>query len=196
MGKIYYIMGKSATGKDTIYSKLKEEIKKIKGIVLYTTRPIRDNEKDGVEYHFIKNEKLEEFKRANKVIEYRTYKTIYGDWTYATIDDGKINLKKRNYITIGTLDSYKKMKEYYGADKVFPIYIKVDAGIRLQRALNRENSQKSPKYDELCRRFLADEEDFSEEKLCLAEIDKQYENENLRLCLDEIIKDIKVDNDF
>lgn len=196
MGKIYYIMGKSATGKDTIYSKLKEEIKKIKGIVLYTTRPIRDNEKDGVEYHFIKNEKLEEFKRANKVIEYRTYKTIYGDWTYATIDDGKINLKKRNYITIGTLDSYKKMKEYYGADKVFPIYIKVDAGIRLQRALNRENAQKSPKYDELCRRFLADEEDFSEEKLCLAEIDKQYENENLRLCLDEIIKDIKVDNDF
>ena len=191
MGKIYYVMGKSATGKDTIYTRLFEESKKIKKIVLYTTRPPRSDEEDGSVYNFVTREKLEEFKRANKLIEMRTYKTMYGDWTYATVDDGKIRLESRNYLVIGTLESYKKVADYFGADKVVPIYITVDAGIRLQRALNRENMQEFPRYDEMCRRYLADEEDFSDEKLKEAGITKFYVNENLRACLDEIEKDME-----
>ncbi len=191
MGKIYYVMGKSATGKDTIYTRLFEESKKIKKIVLYTTRPPRSDEEDGSVYNFVTREKLEEFKRANKLIEMRTYKTMYGDWTYATVDDGKIRLESRNYLVIGTLESYKKVADYFGADKVVPIYITVDPGIRLQRALNRENMQEFPKYDEMCRRYLADEEDFSDEKLKEAGITKFYVNENLRACLDEIEKDME-----
>ena len=191
MGKIYYVMGKSATGKDTIYTRLFEESKKIKKIVLYTTRPPRSDEEDGSGYNFVTREKLEEFKRANKLIEMRTYKTMYGDWTYATVDDGKIRLESRNYLVIGTLESYKKVADYFGADKVVPIYITVDPGIRLQRALNRENMQEFPRYDEMCRRYLADEEDFSDEKLKEAGITKFYVNENLRACLDEIEKDME-----
>ena len=191
MGKIYYVMGKSATGKDTIYTRLFEESKKIKKIVLYTTRPPRSDEEDGSVYNFVTREKLEEFKRANKLIEMRTYKTMYGDWTYATVDDGKIRLESRNYLVIGTLESYKKVADYFGADKVVPIYITVDPGIRLQRALNRENMQEFPKYDEMCRRYLADEEDFSDEKLKEAGITKFYVHENLRACLDEIEKDME-----
>ncbi len=191
MGKIYYVMGKSATGKDTIYTRLFEESKKIKKIVLYTTRPPRSDEEDGSVYNFVTREKLEEFKRANKLIEMRTYKTMYGDWTYATVDDGKIRLESRNYLVIGTLESYKKVADYFGADKVVPIYITVDPGIRLQRALNRENMQEFPRYDEMCRRYLADEEDFSDEKLKEAGITKFYVNENLRACLDEIEKDME-----
>lgn len=191
MGKIYYIMGKSATGKDTLYAKLQEECPKLKKITLYTTRPKREDETDGVEYNFISKEKLEEFKRANKVIESRTYKTMYGDWSYATIDDGKIKINSRSYIVIGTLESYKKVLEYFGKENIFPIYISVDAGIRLQRALNRENRQEKPKYDEVCRRFLADEEDFSSEKLLEAGINKKYINDNLKECLDEIISDME-----
>jgi guanylate kinase len=191
VGKIYYVMGKSATGKDTIYTRLFEESKKIKKIVLYTTRPPRSDEEDGSVYNFVTREKLEEFKRANKLIEMRTYKTMYGDWTYATVDDGKIRLESRNYLVIGTLESYKKVADYFGADKVVPIYITVDPGIRLQRALNRENMQEFPRYDEMCRRYLADEEDFSDEKLKEAGITKFYVNENLRACLDEIEKDME-----
>ncbi len=190
MGKIYYIMGKSATGKDTIYSKLYEDCHKTKKIMLYTTRPARDEEVDGLDYKFVTIKEIEEFERANKLIEKRTYKTNYGAWTYATIDDGKINLENRNYLGIGTLESYKKMKKYFGDDNVVPIYLSVDDSIRLQRALNRENMQKIPKYDELCRRYLADEEDFSKEKLEEAGIKKAYINENLKFCLDEIKKDM------
>ena len=191
MGKIYYVMGKSATGKDTIYSKLYEESTKIKKIVLYTTRPPREGEENGIDYYFVTKEKLEEFKRSNTLIEMRTYKTMYGDWSYATVDDGQIKLESRNYLIIGTLESYKKIVEYFGSNKVVPIYLTVDDRIRLQRALNRENMQENPRYDEMCRRYLADEEDFSEEKLKEAGITKFYVNENLRECLDEIEKDME-----
>ena len=191
MGKIYYVMGKSATGKDTIYSKLYEESTKIKKIVLYTTRPPREGEENGIDYNFVTKEKLEEFKRSNTLIEMRTYKTMYGDWSYATVDDGQIKLESRNYLIIGTLESYKKIVEYFGSNRVVPIYLTVDDRIRLQRALNRENMQENPRYDEMCRRYLADEEDFSEEKLKEAGITKFYVNENLRECLDEIEKDME-----
>ena len=191
MGKIYYVMGKSATGKDTIYSKLYEESTKIKKIVLYTTRPPREGEENGIDYNFVTKEKVEEFKRSNTLIEMRTYKTMYGDWSYATVDDGQIKLESRNYLIIGTLESYKKIVEYFGSNRVVPIYLTVDDRIRLQRALNRENMQENPRYDEMCRRYLADEEDFSEEKLKEAGITKFYVNENLRECLDEIEKDME-----
>ena len=52
MGKIFYLMGKSASGKDTIYKKVKEQLPELKTIVIYTTRPIREGEQDGVEYFF------------------------------------------------------------------------------------------------------------------------------------------------
>ena len=55
------------------------------------------------------------------------------------------------------------MQNYFGKENVIPIYIQVDDGVRLERALERERTQKEPKYAELCRRFLADEKDFSEE---------------------------------
>ena len=41
MGKIFYIMGKSASGKDTIYKELIEKMPKFHSIVPYTTRPLR-----------------------------------------------------------------------------------------------------------------------------------------------------------
>ena len=72
MGKIFYIMGKSASGKDKIYSRLagNKELN-LKKLVLYTTRPIRDGEKDGVQYYFTDERRLQEFETAGKVIESR-----------------------------------------------------------------------------------------------------------------------------
>ena len=86
----------------------------------------------------------------------------------------------------GEIYARLKTKEYYGADKVIPIMICLDDGERLQRALDREKGQECPKYSEMCRRFLADEEDFSLEKKREAGIDREFVNENLEQCLEEI----------
>lgn len=186
MGKIFYLMGKSASGKDTIYKELRGRMPHLKTITIYTTRPIRDGETDGVEYHFADENRLQEFMRAGKVIELRTYHTVHGDWHYFTVDDGQFRLEEEDYLMIGTLESYEKMREYFGREMLVPIYIEVEDGERLARALKRERQQKNPKYAELCRRFLADSKDFSEENLMRLEISERFENVET----DETIKNI------
>lgn len=186
MGKIYYIMGKSSSGKDTIYKRLLNDYPGFHTIVLYTTRPARDGEQDGVEYHFVDEQCLDEMRKQNKVIEARSYHTKCGVWTYFTADDGQIDLNSRNYLVIGTLESYRALRAYFGKERLIPVYIEVDDGLRLERALMRERQQKEPKYAEMCRRYLADEEDFSEENLTAAQISVRFRNESLEECMKEI----------
>ena len=190
MSKIFYLMGKSASGKDTIYKQIKEKMPELKTIVIYTTRPIREGEMEGVEYHFVDDNKLQEFQRAGKVIELREYNTVHGVWKYFTVDDGQFDAED-NYIAIGTLESYKGMREHLGEDKLVPIYIEVDDGVRLERALSRERKQKEPKYEELCRRFLADAVDFSVDKLREAGITRTFFNIDMEKCVDEILLGIR-----
>ena len=186
MSKIFYVMGKSSSGKDTIYKRLMEKNPDFRTVVPYTTRPVRDGEKDGVEYFFADEAQLNEMQEAGKVIEVRSYNTRCGVWTYFTADDGQINLQEHDYLMIGTLVSYQALKEYFGAEKIVPLYIQVEDGERLFRALEREQREAVPRYTELCRRFLADEEDFSEEKLQEAGIQRRFENRDLEICLNEI----------
>lgn len=193
MGRIFYLMGKSASGKDTIYKQLLGECSKLRTVVLYTTRPMRQGETDGVEYHFTRPERLEEFADSGKMIELRTYQTVHGPWSYATVDDGQIDLAEADYLTIGTLESYEKLRDYYGQEAVVPLYVTVDDGVRLERALARERQQREPKYAELCRRFLADEEDFSAENLEKLGVKREYRNDDLAACVEEIKRVIMED---
>ena len=129
MGKIFYIMGKSASGKDRIYSLLVENKElNLKKLILYTTRPIRAGEEEGVQYYFTDDRRLQAFEAAGKLIEARAYHTVHGIWTYFTADDGQVDLSEGNYLGIGTLESYEKLKAYYGAEYVIPIYIQVEDG--------------------------------------------------------------------
>ena len=191
MGKIFYLMGKSASGKDTIFRLLLERFPELKTVVMYSTRPIRDHEVDGREYFFVSRDRRRELEAAGKVIECRTYQTIAGPWDYFTVDDGQIDLAVHSYLTLGTLVSYQKMKDYYGEEAMVPLYIDLDDGLRLERALGRERQQQVPKYKEMCRRFLADAEDFSEEHLRGAGITRRFVNEDLTQCLAEIGEEIK-----
>ena len=192
MAKIFFVLGKSCSGKDTIFKKLKENRElNLNTVTGYTTRPMREGETNGVEYFFVNNEELKALKNQGKVIECRDYNTVYGVWSYFTVDDGQINLEKGNYLYIGTLESYEQMVRYYGKEVVVPIYVEVETGERLARAVNRERQQENPKYTELCRRFLADEEDFCEENIKKAGIKKRYENNRLERCIEEIVEDIR-----
>lgn len=191
MGKIYYIMGKSSSGKDTLFKEIKGTLPFLNTITPYTTRPVREGEEDGVEYFFVPEETLDIYENEGKVIELRLYNTVHGIWKYATVDDGQIDLAGSDYLVIGTLESYKKMVEYFGQDKLIPLYIEVEDGERLSRALQREREQECPGYAELCRRFLADTEDFSEENLRKAGITKRYINNDKIQCLEEILGEIQ-----
>lgn len=186
---LYCIIGKSSTGKDTIFKRLLENKSlNLENVVSYTTRPIREHEVDGVEYHFVDEKKRDELDKAGKIIELRRYNTCYGPWDYFTVDDKSLDIESKDYLIIGTLESYEKIRDYYGKSLVRPIYIEVEDGLRLQRALNREKKQKHPKYNEMCRRFLTDDEDFSKEKLEKARVDRTFVNNDIKSTVNEIIE--------
>ncbi len=191
MGKIFCLMGKSSSGKDTIFKKLREKEELcLRPVVTYTTRPMRQNETDGVEYYFINEKKLKEYEQVGKVIEQRVYHTVFGDWYYCTIDDGQIKLIEEDYLLIVTLEAYNSLRIYFGEENVVPLYVALEDGMRLERAIQREKQEVMPNYNELCRRFLADNKDFSEENLKSSGIEKQYLNIDLDQCVKEIIHDI------
>ena len=144
MGKIFYMMGKSSSGKDTI------------------------------------------FKEILKKKELNLHQVVGGVWKYFTVDDEQTDLDTKDYLAIGTLVSYEKLRDYYGAERIVPIYVEVEDGMRLARALDRERSQIKPNYDEMCRRFLADSADFSEENLEKAGIKKRFQNKELQKCVEKI----------
>lgn len=194
MGKIYCLLGKSSSGKDTLFKMLLEESGlALKTIVPYTTRPIRVGEQEGVEYHFVTEETQKKLEAEGKIIELRAYDTICGVWKYFTVDDGQINLATDNYLVIGTLESYVKMRDYFGVEKIVPLYVEVEDGERLLRALTRERAQKEPNYAELCRRFLADSVDFSAERLKAAGICRWFENTEKNVTCKELVSCIKAD---
>lgn len=192
MGKIIFIMGKSSSGKDTVYRKLCEDSELgLKTVIMYTTRPKRVGEMDGKEYYFRDEEFVNESEKHGKIVELRAYNTIEGVWRYFTLSDEQIDIESNNnYIVIGTLEAYNKYSQYFGIKNIMPVYIQVDNGERLSRALLREKMQDNPKYEEMCRRFLSDEKDFSEENLVQAGVQKRYINDDLDICLKSIKQDI------
>lgn len=194
MGKIYVIMGKSSSGKDTLFKLLLEQMEKLWGenrtprtVVIYTTRPMRPGEQNGVEYFFSTEEELQKFREEGRIIEERRFDTVHGPWYYFTVNDGQINLAEHDYLMINTLAGYEMIRDYYKEENVIPIYIEADAKERLLRYINRESRQQKPNYSEVCRRFLADEEDFAEAKLEQLGIKERYFNENLELCCQKIM---------
>lgn len=207
MGKLFYIIGKSASGKDSVFNELlSDPAFPAKKIIQYTTRPKRGHETEGVEYHFITEEAEEKYEAAGRIIEKRTYQTVHGPWSYMMIDDGQIDLASADYLAVGTAESFAKVARYFGKDRVFPIYVDVETGERLFRALMRERKSNTPKYAEMCRRFLADEADFSDEKLKEAgimtrsgRIRNLVENDDFEKCVEKvrrmILKEIRKEHD-
>ena len=192
MGKIFCVMGKSASGKDTIYrGLLAHKELSLRRVIPYTTRPIRDGEVDGDTYFFCSEKQVQELQDAGKIIELRTYHTVYGPWKYFTVDDGQFDEQTGNYLMIGTLETYGRIRTYFGEDRVIPIYIEVEDGERLIRAISREREQEKPKYEEMCRRFLADAEDFSEENLKRNGINTRFNNLELNATIEQIAEYMK-----
>lgn len=186
MGKLFVFMGKSASGKDTLYRLVMEKYRNLHPVIPYTTRPIRAGESEGAEYHFVTEEEMEKMQRRNQIVECRCYQTVKGPWYYFTAEDGQIDFEKGDFALISTLEGYEQIRNFYGGERVVPLYIEVEDMLRIERSLAREKQQENPCVAEVCRRFLADEEDFSEENLQRLGITDRITNISLEQALNQI----------
>ncbi len=191
MGRIVCLMGKSASGKDTLYKALLGT-GAFAPVLPYTTRPMRHGEAQGVEYHFVDEAEFARLEAGGLVVESREYQTIHGLWRYFLVDDGSLPPRERDALLIGTPESFASMAAYFGKEHMFPIWIDLEDGMRLQRAIDREKGQARPDYRELCRRYLADEEDFAPEKLQALGIERRFENRDLSACMAEVLENLGI----
>ena len=154
---IIAIMGKAGSGKDTLCKALlnEPEFLEAKPIVSCTTRPIRDYEKDGVDYHFLTNEEFTDQILSGEMLE----ATVFNNWCYGTsianLDPKKVNIGVFNPEGCEALRENKDVN-------LCLIYIEATDKTRLLRQLNRE---KEPDCHEIVRRFSADEMDFEESEI-------------------------------
>ena len=162
MNRIFCIVGKSCSGKDTIYARILEQNRPgLVPVVPCTTRPRRPGEAEGQTYRFVTQEQLRQYEEEGQVIEKRVYQTTQGPWTYFTL---RFELDA-DRLLITTLEGARALMDCYGPQRVRIVYLHVDDRTRLLRYIDRESRQASPDYAEVCRRFLADQEDFSLERL-------------------------------
>ena len=157
--KILVLVGCSASGKDTVMNRLVKEFD-VKPVISYTTRPIRDCEQDGREYHFVTEEEFERMKNNDKFIETRVYKTVKGNWYYGLPKNGINITDDNNYITIldfdGLLELEKWLRSIGQIDKLTSIYVDVTEQNRLIRSLNREQNMTKKQVEEVIRRYYND----------------------------------------
>lgn len=147
--KVITFFGPSASGKDTLAKAIAKR-PDVNEIVSCTTRPMRDYEKDGVDYHFLSTEDFGEKVLNGTMLEATTFR----DWFYGTplesLDENKINVGVFNKQGIECLLGDNRLE-------VIPIYVACEDKKRLMRSLERETN---PDCEEVCRRFLADQQDF------------------------------------
>lgn len=150
---IIAICGKSAAGKDALkhylWSTLCSQLKPAHKMVSDTTRPKRDKEKDGVDYNYLTAEEFLEKADKREYLEY----TSFRKWYYGTPKD-----QVKNGFNIGIFNpaGLKKLCRYQCRYIIIPVYLEVDAGIRLHRMKDREGKFTLEHF----RRLFTDWKDF------------------------------------
>ena len=152
MYKLIMLVGKAGSGKDTILREVVKQSPYVHEIVSCTTRPPREGEVDGINYHFLTGEQFGKKVLQNEMLE----ATCFNDWFYGT----SIDSLDEDMVNIGVFnpEGVESILAYNNIDSIV-VYVDTKDKERLIRQLNRESD---PDVNEVIRRFKADEMDFDE----------------------------------
>lgn len=135
--KIIILIGKSASGKDTL-ARLIEENLGFNFIVSTTTRPMRPGESNRNPYNFVNNEHFENLIKQNELIEYREYNTLVDNipekWYYG-VENHEVDNSKKYVVVLDTV-GLREFKEHF-SDRVISIFLDVDDHTRKLRCVQR-----------------------------------------------------------
>lgn len=152
---IIALLGKAGAGKDTVARILVENNQEWHMMISCTTRPMREGEKEGVNYYYLTNEEF-----AAKVLNGDMLEAVcFNNWYYGT---DKTTLLPGINVGIFNPEGYDCFLESAKIDPeltVIGFYVDVDDKIRMMRQLSRETN---PDVKEICRRYFADLEDFDD----------------------------------
>ena len=161
MHKLIVLVAESCAGKDTVLNTLVSK-HNMNRVISHTTRPIRKNEKQGVDYHFVSDQRFKNMDELNLFVETRKYNTIQNGeetiWCYGVTKAAvSTSLKNNNAVIILDLDGLKDMKKYMGEENMISFYLQVNEEERLRRAKARGDEE-----EEVLRRLQDDKIKFAE----------------------------------
>ena len=149
---IVVLVGKTASGKTTIANELCKH-HGYKRIITYTTRPMRENEVQDVDYHFISDEQFNKMVENNEFTEYKRYNTAHGVWSYGSIITLEQEYSDDCYVIIltpqGLKDLSKKISRYIA------FYLNVGFKTQLERLKKRGDEEQ-----QIIKRLKNDAKDF------------------------------------
>ena len=149
---IIVLVGKTASGKTTVANELCKN-HGYKRIITYTTRPMRENEVQDVDYHFISDEQFNEMVKNNEFTEYKRYNTAHGVWSYGSVITSEQELSDDCYVIIltpqGLRDLSKKISQYIA------FYLNVSFESQLERLKRRGDEEQ-----QIIKRLRNDAKDF------------------------------------
>ena len=148
------LLGKSASGKDTVVNNLIHNYYGYEKIVTWTTRPMRPGEKQDVTYHFTDDEDFEEKIEEGFFAEWKKYNSVFGTWYYGTAVQDITN-NSNNKIIILTPSGYEDIKEYINDEEILSVYLDSSLRTLYKRLKFRGDNPK-----EIKRRLLHDIKDF------------------------------------
>ena len=158
MKNILILCGKAASGKDTLKRYIVEALElsgiEFNNVVNTTTRPPREGEVDGVNYHFCSAEEMTKKILNDEMAE----AVLFNDWVYGT--ENKALSEDTLNAGIFNLEGIEALRQNSNHN-IFAVYLDVEDSVRLIRYLNRENMTKE-KINEMFRRYKADEIDFAD----------------------------------
>ena len=158
MKNILILCGKAASGKDTLKRYIVEALElsgiEFNNVVNTTTRPPREGEVDGINYHFCSAEEMTKKILNDEMAE----AVLFNDWVYGT--ENKALSEDKLNVGIFNLEGIEALRQNPNHN-IFAIYLDVEDSVRLIRYLNRENMTKE-KINEMFRRYKADEIDFAD----------------------------------
>ena len=180
MKKIFVLLGESGSGKDTIAREVLNN--NLSRVVTTTTRQIRENESEGIDYYFISEDDFKIKIENNEFIEFNKFKT----WYYGLTKQSLLSNSHDNLLIILNPKGLYSLIDY-GANnniQVIPIYIYCNERLRLIRTLQRNDN-----VDEVLRRVNTDRADF-ENIISIVASNNGYlvKNEN---SLEDAISDVK-----
>lgn len=150
--KILAIAGKAGSGKDTLLREVCNSEVPINEIISYTTRPIREREEDGVNYHFVSSAEFLDMVSKNKMLE----DSNFNGWWYGT----SIDALRTDMVNVGVFnpEGIRSLLKFQDLFDIHIYWIQAMPKTRMLRQLNREQN---PDVNEIVRRYGADEADFA-----------------------------------
>ena len=149
---IIVLVGKTASGKTTVANELCKH-HGYKRIVAYTTRPMRENEVQNVDYHFISDEQFNKMVENNEFTEYKRYNTAHGVWSYGSIITLEQEYSDDCYVIILTPQGLRDLSKK--ASRYIAFYLNVDFEAQLERLKKRGDEEQ-----QIIKRLKNDAKDF------------------------------------